>query len=307
MEKAGLSRNTVKKALNELLAKQLITETASPTNRAGALYDLNIQPGGQKSTGKEDAIAVEYQDLPVQTIKSCQSRLSNFDPTKERKESKKREVQVKPASPSLKPLPQETDLPSEDNSPNSDGNPEGRRCTDPVILAYIAEHVDLFSFEPQIAFAALGGRLKQLRKQFSDDQIIGLVRAAKQDTKAWYRRDKDKEPTYDLLTILSINAINQIRRNHPSARISRVPKKPRDPCPVCGSTNVLAGGCAVCHFDLRGDDRTAETISEWRLQAIWRGVLEPRNEQEKAEAEAWSQRRVTKSEEQKKKLSEVAA
>lgn len=298
MEKTGLSKNSVKKALQELLEKGLVVETAGHTNREGALYDLNIKAEeGRKVIPEGDDSTVEYQKMTLQSIKNCTSRGSKIDPTKERKDSKEREDAV--ASPSSQPLSSETELPSGGN---------GQHCKDPVILAYVAVHVDLFDFEPQLKYPAVGARLKQLRNQFSDDQIIRLIQAAKLDTKAWYRRDKySDKPTYDLLTLLSSDAINQIRRNHPAIFKSPAQEKPRDPCPVCGCTTVVAGQCGDCHFDLNNGDRKPETIRDWRFQAIFRGALKPRTEQEKKDAEAWHERQATTMEERKRQAAEVAA
>ena len=171
------------------------------------------------------------------------------------------------ASTPSEPPPPKTDLPS-------GGNGQGRRCTDPVILAFIAVHIDLFGFEPQLKFPAVGARLKQLRTQFTDDQLIQLVQAAAGDDKAWYRLDKHNgQPTYDLLTLLSSDAINQIRRNHPA--IWKSPEqKPHEPCPVCGGTTVIAGMCGNCRFDLRerGDPQAVEG---WREMATRRGLYKP--------------------------------
>ena len=146
-----------------------------------------------------------------------------------------------------------------------------------------------------------------MRTQFTNDQLIALVRAAKGDEKAWYRLEKKTgRPTYDLLTLLSSDVINQIRRNHPSIFKIRAQEKPRKPCPVCGSAELIAGCCAVCHFDLSGEYNRPEIIKEYRLQAVWRGALEPRTEKERVDAEAWHERSLADFEEAKKKNKQPA-
>ncbi len=306
MERAGLSRNGAKKALQELIEKGLIVETEGYTNKEGALYDLNIKVEEcQKVTPEKEGSTVDYQKVTVQTIKKCYSGLSKSDSTKERKDIKEREEAIAPLP--SKPLPQETDLPSKDSSSGQDhGGNGGRRSQDPVEVAYNQIYEELFQLLPNPDKDEFTKRRSLLRtwrsKGFTDNQLIGILKVAPEDP--WLKEN------FYLSTIVSHKQVDKILRKHPNILKTPGKQKPKNPCPVCGSTEVVAGGCGKCHFDLCGGDRKPESIRDWRLQAIWRGALIPRTEQEKEDAEAWHRKRMAETEELKKpktQMAEVAA
>lgn len=205
------------------------------------------------------------------------------------------------------PLPQETDLQSKDSSLGQDHGGNGsRRSQDPVEVAYNQIYEELFHLLPNPDKDEFTKRRSLLRtwrgKGFTDNQLIGILKVAPEDP--WLKEN------FYLSTVVSHKQVDKILRKHPNILKTPEKQKPRDPCPVCGCTEVVAGSCGTCHFDLHGGDRKPESIRDWRLQAIWRGALKPRTGQEKADAEAWHQRRITETEEikkQKTQLAEVAA
>ena len=307
MEKTGMVKNSVKNAVRELIEKGLIIETEGYTNNQASLYDLNIQvEEGQKLTpGEQDDSTVEYQKMTLQRVKNCTSRGSKIDPTKERKDRKKREEAIAPLF--SQPLSSETDLPSKDSSLGQDHGGNGdRRSQDPVEVAYNQIYEGQFHILPNPDKEEFTKRRSLLRtwrsKGFTDSQLIGILKVALEDP--WLKEN------FYLSTVVSHKQVDKILRKHPDILKTPEKQKPRDPCPVCGSTEVVAGSCGTCHFDLRGGDRKPESIKDWRLQAIWRGALQPRTEQEKADSEAWHQRRIAETEELKKpktQLADVAA
>lgn len=174
-----------------------------------------------------------------------------------------------------------------------------------MIQAYVAEHVDLFGFEPQIKFAAVGKLLKQLRNQFSDDKLIALLRAAKKDTDTWYRRDRHT-PTYDLMTLLSTDAINQIRRNHPNIFGEEKEEEHIRICPACG--NQVGSGTAVqctrCGLDYV-DFNKPEIVEEHRILAMSAGILPIRTQEDQRLVDEERRKREKTVEEIKNKRREV--